>query len=56
MKESVLSMIRKCPVCGVTYLEENGETCRCTAPMFPDEEPRVREFEDVKAERELFSS
>lgn len=33
MKQSVLSLIKKCQVCGTTYLPENGEICKC-----PDED------------------
>lgn len=43
MRESVTDMIQVCPKCRVAFLEENGETCRCPTPMFPDEVSRVKD-------------
>lgn len=45
-RESVLSRIKKCPICSAVFLEEIGETCRCPAP----EEPRIDNWEDIKKE------
>ena len=42
MKESVLSLVMKCHVCGDSYIPEIGEICSCP------EEPVVSDWEDVK--------
>ena len=46
MRESVLRYIQKCHICGTSYMEAAGETCRCPTP-FPDEEPTVKDWEST---------
>lgn len=52
-RESVLNKIVRCPICKTAYLPEAGEICKCDRPDTYDEEPRVKDFEDVKIKSQL---